>query len=129
MNDLGPTIALIVITVLAWEFPTRKLLAPFFREWAAIMTIYRIRRQNLRLARAMQLEAEKLKGRIVSVGDLRVCGPHHVHLSGEWEIDGSNGAIPHRVDAKGFPYFFGYSAKELIEIHKRRHEFCDRPRA
>lgn len=118
------TIAIICL----WESVVKRAILRPWAELRAVIDIYRIRRQHrTQLARDMAI-LEKLKAKIVSIGELEQFPDGTIRLHGAWQFDCSNGTIPSRVDAKGIPYYCGYSDKELLEIWKRRDEYVTRPK-
>lgn len=127
--NIGITIALIIVlAVLNWEWWVKRQLLRPWAEVRAVLDIYRIRRQQRRILRKSIAEIEKLKAKILAIGGVQIMGPNDVHLLAGWSFDCSNGTPVNHVDQQGVPHYCGYSARELIEIYKRRDEYIERPR-
>lgn len=129
MSDPIVIAYVVVATLVFWEGAARPYLRGPANELLAVINIWRIRRQaRTQLERDMATIAA-LKAKILSVGEIEQLPGGSIRLHGDWQFDCSNGTIPHRVDAKGTPYYCGYSDKELVEIWKRRDEFAPRDRS
>ncbi len=112
----------------AWEYFLRDAAIHLLAEPRAVWTIYRLRRQQRRLAADEEKRVAGLKARIDRVGTFEGYDPAGQLILGPgWAFDCSNGVPINRIDEKGVYRFCGYTRDELIEIHARRDEFADRP--
>lgn len=115
-------VGLAVLFLLGAAFAFWEASAPWRDEARAVLTIWRVRRQNQRILIEEARRVAGLKAEILAIGSAEVDPWGGLLLSG-WSFDVSNGTPVHRVDERGVWHYCGYTKQELLEIHARPDEF------